>query len=387
MTDFNTNVLSSRNIQDKDLQKFVTQVTDICRAATYQAMWNRVNNKPLNYKKWAIGVKTTVDCASVGEVMNAWLATKSPEVIKAALAVCGPRNYMRSNPTSIMRYMDLNNTTNYVAGTVNHKDTFKYITDDIILNRFARVLGISTTPPTSTGTGTGATGTGTSATTPASTHNYTVKLNLKSVRCMDETWTGQSGARTAEWTTNDSVSSTGIAVDNRRTDTAIPEFVVGKFTDSDVVTYTPVKVLHTFTLDNTFPAMYMAMLALSEKDNGQLGDFLPRLFEAVKAEVMAIFTSIAPIAGPETVNAIKGSTGTVVPGPVGTTIGMISGLVLSELIGWVVTCLQDDIYPVQMTAININQAPATPFNGPVQTLNYQDFDGSYIKEVFWSVGQ
>lgn len=215
------------------------------------------------------------------------------------------------------------------------------------------------------------------------TLNRGLKFRLHEVKCVDET--------NPEWPGDDEIGMGGVAQAPTGNPVTIPEFRVGNsFDDGDRRVYSPVKVLHTFSLSGlSYPADFAVFVALAEKDNGGLSDFIRDLWEAVKDHVGTIMSLIGTAAGAAVGAWIGGSVGTVIAPALGTIIGIVLGAIVGALIGWLISAIKDDIFEPQMAAIQLSHAGATFSGGatvsPTQTLTFADHGGRYSVKYSWEL--
>lgn len=360
MSQYSTFRFSATEIRDPELKRLVEQVTDMFKVEAYQAITARAQNKPFKFSKLKVGAKKVLDYDSVGEVIDSWVAKKDAATIKSLVSNNGARAFLATNPNTIMRSVDIR-SNNYVLNQIDLKRNFFYINDKLIFDKFANLFGVETKAPS------------TSSSTPVATPALVLRLNLKRVKCIDET--------DPEWGKDD-IALGGVTVDDKENLSKIKEFHVGEFNDGDQKNYSPAKVLKEFKLDNINPSTFFGFISLAEKDAGGFASFLNDLYNAIKAELTLIFAAVGAAAGAAIGSAIGGAVGTAIAGPLGTIIGIAAGLILGALIGWLVSILKDDIFEPQITGVNLTANAA--FTGPIQRLRYRDFGGSYLVEVFWS---
>lgn len=215
--------------------------------------------------------------------------------------------------------------------------------------------------------------------------NQSLKFRIHRVKCIDET--------NPEWPGDDEIAMGGVAIPSKGEPTKIQEFRVGNsFDDGESKTYSPPRVLKTFALDNlTYPANFSVAVALAEKDNGGLSDFITELWKAIKNHLDKIIVAIGVAAGAAAGAAIGGTTGTAIGGPLGSIIGAVAGLVLGALISWLISALKDDIFEPQMAAIRLPN-PNTTFAGgsltsPIMNLNFRGYGGFYRAYYSWKVNR
>lgn len=361
MANYSTFHTSNTEVRDPVLKGLVNNLTDIMKASVSQSLYHRTNGIAFNYKKHKIGVAQIKEYASVGEVVDQWMATKKPAQIENLRGIVGRNSFSSTDPLFISNLRALNiRSPKYMIEQVNIPNTFGYLNENLLASRFPNLLGISDAV---------------ASVSVGQQPVRTAELNLSRVKCEDET--------NPEWAGKDEIAAGGVVVDDKNVETKITQFSVASFNDGGVKSYTPVKVLKSFRLDQTNPSTFFAFFALSEKDSGGFGDFLSELYQAVKGELTKIVTAVGAAAGGTLVTVIGGSIGTAIAGPIGTVIGIVAGLALGALIGWLCDAFGDEIFEPQVIGITINEN--VPFIGPKQRLTFRDFDGTYTADLFWSV--
>lgn len=213
--------------------------------------------------------------------------------------------------------------------------------------------------------------------------NKGLHFRLHKVKCIDET--------NPEWPGDDEIAMGGTAVPPSGNPTKVPEFMVrDDFDDGESKTYAPPRVLKSFSLDNvSYPADFLMVLAMAEKDNGGLSQFLQDLWEAIKDEVTAIIAAVSAAAGAAIGGAIGGSIGTALGGPLGTIIGAVAGAILGALVAWIIAAVKDDIFTPQSAAVHLPKANATFAGGaltsPQFSLDFRDHGGHYRLWYTWQL--
>ncbi|MFZ1479445.1 MAG: hypothetical protein WAT25_01565 [Paracoccaceae bacterium] len=213
--------------------------------------------------------------------------------------------------------------------------------------------------------------------------NKGLHFRLHKVKCIDET--------NPEWPGDDEIAMGGTAVPPVGTPTKVAEFMVrDDFDDGESKTYSPPKVLKTFSLSGlTYPADCLMVLALAEKDNGGLSSFLQDLWEAIRDDVQLIIAAVGAAAGLAIGGAVGGSLGTAIGGPLGTIIGAVAGAILGALIGWLISAVKDDIFTPQSAAVHLPKSNSTFAGGaltsPQFTLNFRDHGGHYRAYYTWQL--
>ncbi len=213
--------------------------------------------------------------------------------------------------------------------------------------------------------------------------NKGLHFRLHKVKCIDET--------NPEWPGDDEIAMGGTAVPPSGNPTKVPEFMVrDDFDDGESKTYSPPRLLKTFSLTNvSYPADFLMVLALAEKDNGGMSQFLQDLWEAIKDEVTIIIAAVSAAAGAAIGLAVGGTVGTAIGGPLGTIIGAVAGAILGALVGWLISAIKDDIFTPQSAAVHLPKPNATFAGGaltsPQFTMDFRDHGGHYRAWYTWQL--
>lgn len=213
--------------------------------------------------------------------------------------------------------------------------------------------------------------------------NKGLHFRLHKVKCIDET--------NPEWPGDDEIAMGGTAVPPSGNPTKVNEFMVrDDFDDGESKTYSPPRVLKTFSLESvSYPADFLMVLAMAEKDNGGLSQFLQDLWEAIKDEVGVIVAAVAAAAGAAIGGAIGGTLGTAIGGPLGTIIGAVAGAILGALVGWLISAVKDDIFTPQSAAVHLPKPNSTFAGGaltsPQFSLDFRDHGGHYRAYYTWQI--
>jgi hypothetical protein len=213
--------------------------------------------------------------------------------------------------------------------------------------------------------------------------NKGLHFRLHKVKCIDET--------NPEWPGDDEIAMGGTAVPPSGNPTKVAEFMVrDNFDDGESKTYSPPRVLKTFGLDNvSYPADFLMVLAMAEKDNGGMSQFLQDLWEAIKDEVAVIIAAVGAAAGLAIGGAIGGTIGTAIGGPLGTIIGAVAGAILGALVGWLISAVKDDIFTPQSAAVHLPKPNASFAGGaltsPQFTMDFRDHGGHYRAYYTWQL--
>lgn len=219
--------------------------------------------------------------------------------------------------------------------------------------------------------------------TPPIQLNRGLRFRLHKVKCVDET--------NPEWPGDDEIAAGGVAVNWDEASSKINEFRVGNsFDDGEVKNYSPPRILKNFSLDGaTYPADFLVMMALAEKDSGGMSSFIDELWKAIKDEVQLILTAVGAAAGLAAGAYIGGTVGTAIGGPLGAIIGVAAGAILGALIGWLISALKDDIFEPQSAALRLPTRDSTFAGGslvsPVMSLNFEDHGGYYRAYYSWEI--
>lgn len=131
------------------------------------------------------------------------------------------------------------------------------------------------------------------------------------------------------------------------------------------------------------------VVALAEKDNGGLSQFINELWDAIKDQVQLILTAVGAAAGLAAGTAIGGTLGTAVGGPIGAIIGVAAGAIIGALVGWLIGALKDDIFEPQSAALRLPVHDSTFAGGsltsPTMTLDFRDHGGHYRVYYSWQI--
>jgi len=195
-----------------------------------------------------------------------------------------------------------------------------------------------------------------------------------------------------EWK-GDEIAMGAVFLDADGEESIHSEFrVMDDFRNGDVKNYPP-KILKNFGISASavYPQTYSVFVALAEKDNGGLSDFIQELYEAVRADLQKILTALGALAGAAIGAQIGGSVGTAVGGPLGTIIGVAAGAILGAIAGWLTDVLKDDIFEPQMASITLPDGSSTFANGsltsPYYYLDFIDHGGEYKVKYRWKLNR
>lgn len=215
--------------------------------------------------------------------------------------------------------------------------------------------------------------------------NKGLEFRVHQVKCVDET--------NPEWPGDDEIAMGAVAVADNGTTSKINEFMVrDDYDDGETKIYNPPRLLKSFSLTNvTYPADFLMVLALAEKDNGGMSDFLADLWEAIKDDVTAIIAAVSAAAGAAIGAGVGGSVGTAIGGPIGTIIGVVAGAIIGAIVGWIISALKDDIFTPQAAAVHLPNARSTFAGGaltsPQFTVNFRDHGGHYRVYYSWKINR
>lgn len=213
--------------------------------------------------------------------------------------------------------------------------------------------------------------------------NGGLKFRLHKVKCLDET--------NPEWWGDDEISAGGTSVDSSENAEKISEFRVGgNFSDGSSKSYSPPRILKTFSLQSvSYPADFLILLALAEKDGGGLSTFITKLWEAVQEEVAVVMIAVGAAIGAAIGAGVGGTVGTAIGGPLGTIIGVATGLIVGALVGWLISALKDDLFAPEAAALSLPDASSTFENGSLtsqrMTMDFRAHGGHYRVYYSWEI--
>lgn len=220
---------------------------------------------------------------------------------------------------------------------------------------------------------------------PPAVINKGLEFRIHQVKCVDET--------NPEWPGDDEIAMGAVAVADNGSTSKINEFMVrDDFDDGETKIYNPPRLLKTFSLTNvSYPADFMMVLAMAEKDNGGLSDFLNDLWEAIKDDVTLIIAAVGAAAGLAIGAGVGGTLGTAIGGPLGAIIGAVAGAIIGALVGWLISALKDDIFTPQAAAVHLPHSASTFAGGaltsPQFTVNFRDHGGHYRVYYSWKINR
>jgi hypothetical protein len=176
-----------------------------------------------------------------------------------------------------------------------------------------------------------------------------LEFRLYKIKCVDET----------DGIGSDDISFASILVDGSGDQAKWGPSEEWEFDDGVERTFPPL-VLRTFNLKETinipvtgpvgfWPKYYQALLCLAEKDNGGFASFLLELWNKVKGKVLeAVGAAVGGFIG--------AAAGSVVPGlgtAIGAAIGAAVGWILGNLIEWLISLWEDDMFPPTIAKVKI----------------------------------
>lgn len=367
-------VSSGLKIKDTTFNKLVEKTTNNLKLAIMQSLMSEQDPVKFKLQKATatIGARQPQTVALVGDVVRKRF--KSMAADRQAAAIKNLTGSATLQPAArealVTRRLDIKSAT-YVMKQIDVKAEYAFINDKTVnvafVNRIFSELSQIEWPVEGA---------------QPIVVNKGLKLLLNEVKCLDET--------NPEWGGDDEIGMGGVTLDDNGNEAKISSFNVnGSMSDGDIKTYNPPRVLQTFNVSgNTYPKTYAAFLSLTEKDNGGFGDFLNELYQAIKAEVQVILTTLGAAAGAMIGTAIGGSIGTAIGGPIGTIIGVVAGAILGAIVGWLTGILRDDIFDPQVVTITIPSADSSFQNGltsPLLQLVYEDFGGKYRVKYSWQL--
>jgi hypothetical protein len=210
--------------------------------------------------------------------------------------------------------------------------------------------------------------------------NKGLHFRLHRVKCIDET--------NPEWPGDDEIAMGATAVPPEGPPTKVAEFMVrDDFDDGEQKIYSPARVLKSFSLDNiSYPADFLMLVTLAEKDNGGLSTFLQQLWEKIKDDVDTIVVAVGAAAGAAIGSAIGAGAGAFA-GPLGSIIGAVAGAIIGALVAWLINALKDDIFRPQTAALHLPKANSTFSGGALasqqMTMDFDDHGGHYRAWYSW----
>lgn len=163
-----------------------------------------------------------------------------------------------------------------------------------------------------------------------------LEFRIHKVRCVDET--------NPEFWGDDEIALGGTTVDETGDTKKVNQFTVrDDFDDGEQKVYSPPKQFTWFSLmeGTEWPKSYFVTLVLAEKDMGGLADYLNKLVDAVKKEVISSLTTA--------IGAGIGASG----GIVGAVIGAAVGWIVGKAIEWLKEWWSDDIFPPRTLSVSI----------------------------------
>lgn len=400
----------SSQLKDKNLNKLVDKITELMKLSAVQAMNSQMNGSVYKFRPSSIkvGRKKTASVPSVASVVAERFNRLDASGKKAARLALGRDTLITSSIRSlsvdmrsakpITEQLDLKKHFSFINGTTFSKSAVdkmikevsaigsgsdisaeaalkadlkiiasRYGTTVLSAEALARILEAIAKARAAA----------------EAKVNTGLKFRVHEVRCADET--------NPELWSSDEISWGGAALDDKGVTSKISEYYVGGgFDDGDKKTYSPPKILKTFALDGkNYPKTFMVALSLAEKDEGGFADFIQKLYDAVKAEVLAIIATLGAAAGAYIGAEIGGTVGSAVGGPLGTIIGAVAGAVIGALVGWLISALQDDIFSPEASSIILPKGNCT-FDGgslvsPAMYFHYRDHGGHYTVKYDWEI--
>ena len=210
---------------------------------------------------------------------------------------------------------------------------------------------------------------------------HKLELRIHKVKCFEET--NEIG--------KDEISLGGNTVDESGNTENISAFKVGKFSSGKEVNYSPPRIFTTFDLLK-YPGIlgtrsYFATLVLAEIDWGGFPDFLNKLLEKVKQEVIKALTPLATALG-TTIGAMIGSGIPILGTAIGAAIGAVVGWVVGKVFEWFKSWWDDEIFvPITLRA-DIPSLDAR-WNGksesPQGEVSWKEHSGEYHLYYDWRI--
>lgn len=201
-------------------------------------------------------------------------------------------------------------------------------------------------------------------------------LWIRRVKCVDET--------NPEFWGSDEIALGGSSVDETGDLKSIAEVRIGGgFDDGDAKSYSPHWRWHWFNLregGSNWPKSYFLTFVLAEKDMGGLSNFLQKLWDKVKSQVLAAITK-----------AVSGGTSPWV-GPLGPVIGAAVSYAVNKIVEWFIKSWKDDIFPPSTVSCTlpsygarwtVNGRRSTSSN--VRRAHFYGHGGHYYIEYYWKL--
>lgn len=211
----------------------------------------------------------------------------------------------------------------------------------------------------------------------ASGLTHSLELRIHRVKCIEDT--NETG--------RDEISLGGNTVDESGNTKKISAFNVGKFKSGGEQNYSPPKTFTTFDLLNSpgvgYPRSYFVTLVLAEIDAGGFSDFLDKLLDKIKEEVIKKLTVLAAELG-MTLGAMIASGIPLLGTAIGAIIGTVIGWVVGKIIEWIKKFWRDDVFTPFTVRADVPSLNAS-FQTPQGMALFKDFGGEYHLWYDWSV--
>lgn len=213
--------------------------------------------------------------------------------------------------------------------------------------------------------------------------NKKIQFNLHEVKCVDETNPEPFGT--------DNMYVFGTYLNDKGVASPFDYFKAGNFDDNEKKVFSPSKKLAIMDLDSTYPKVMAVSIGLVEKDtDSSLATALKSVYAAIEEEVQGILDTVKA-----ELTIIAGSIGAIFGGPIGTAIASALAYVFASafdsFVNWMKELVtpDDDFFEVQTASI-ILEKPTSVFEGnsttsAVQTLRYQAHDGTYDLKYNWEI--
>jgi hypothetical protein len=207
--------------------------------------------------------------------------------------------------------------------------------------------------------------------------NNKISLRIHSVKCVDET-----GGSFVERFGNDEIALSGFGIDAAANTVQVKPFDIGSnFDDGETKRFSPPRRFVTLNIPKTFPATFSVGFLLAEKDNGDFGSKVGKIFAKVTEEIEK--------KKKEEVQK-KGRTGSAAL--TGAEIAVIWELakpfVFSFVKDKIIGAANDDIFPLQDVSVTVPSADFTFAGGKDSqdfSVEFRGHGGVYRMTCDWQL--
>lgn len=212
-----------------------------------------------------------------------------------------------------------------------------------------------------------------------------ISLRIHSVKCVDET-----GGKTAEKFGNDEIMLSGFGIDAGANTVKVDPFeIYPHFDDGETKRFSPPRKFVTLNLTNnsSFPKSYSVGFLLAERDNGDLGSKLEKVFAKLNEEVEKKRKEEE-----EKKRRAGGASLTGAVALTGAEVAVIWAVVQPIIFDWIknkiISAANDDIFPPRDATITISSANFTFDGSNVSTqfpVEFRGHDGVYRMTCDWEL--